>query len=37
MLTKRRQLFVQEYVADPDFISLMRANGLDEGTDPEDE
>jgi len=33
----RRDDSFQKYVADPDFIALMRANGLGENTDPEDE
>ncbi len=30
----RRDDSFQKYVADPDFIALMRANGLEENTDP---
>jgi predicted Zn-dependent protease len=33
----RRDDYFREYVADSDFVALIRANGLDEGTDPEDE
>ena len=33
----RRDDSFQKYTGDPDFIALMRANGLQENTDPEDE
>jgi hypothetical protein len=33
----RRDDSFQEFVGDSDFVALMRANGLNENTDPEDE